>query len=85
MTAATYTKRLDDGRYEFGDVVKFPERPEILVCRGIAATYADAQFELLPQNSSFFLAHRCSRCKDGERTCVRGGHDRCEWPHAKNA
>jgi hypothetical protein len=29
-------------------------------------------------------AHHCSRCRDGEKACVRGGHHRCEWPHARN-
>jgi hypothetical protein len=31
-----------------------------------------------------FRDHNCSRCKSGERACVRGDPRRCEWPHARN-
>jgi hypothetical protein len=31
-----------------------------------------------------FRDHNCSRCKSGDRACVRGDPGRCEWPHARN-
>lgn len=34
--------------------------------------------------TGLFVAHRCWRCKDGERPCVQGEPRRCEYPHARN-
>jgi hypothetical protein len=31
-----------------------------------------------------FRGHNCSRCKSGDRACVRGDPGRCEWLHARN-
>lgn len=71
----TYTKRLGDGRYEYGDVVG-----DNTVARGIAASYREAR--KLQGYTDFWESHSCHRCKDGERACVQGGHDNyCSWPH----
>jgi hypothetical protein len=31
-----------------------------------------------------FRDHNCSRCRSGERACVKGDPRRCDWPHARN-
>ena len=31
-----------------------------------------------------FRDHHCWACKDGERPCVNGSPNRCEYPHARN-
>jgi hypothetical protein len=33
---------------------------------------------------TMFRNHNCSRCRSGERACVRGDPGRCDWPHARN-
>lgn len=33
---------------------------------------------------SIFRDHNCSRCRDGEKACVKGDPRRCDWPHARN-
>ena len=34
--------------------------------------------------SGIFRDHSCWKCNDGERECVRGSPNRCEFPHARN-
>jgi hypothetical protein len=31
-----------------------------------------------------FRDHNCWKCKDGERACVNGSPNSCEYPHARN-
>ncbi len=31
-----------------------------------------------------FVHHNCWRCHDGERPCVQGHPNQCEYPHARN-
>jgi len=74
---ATYTKRLSDGRCEYGDRVG-----DNTIAHGIAATYREAR--KLQGYPNFFESHTCHRCKDGARVCVQGGHYDCTWPQARN-
>ena len=37
-----------------------------------------------PTKTGIFRDHNCYRCKDGERPCVQGSPNRCEFPHARN-
>jgi hypothetical protein len=39
---------------------------------------------LLPGMHPIFRDHNCSRCKSGEKPCVRGNPSQCDWPHARN-
>ena len=34
--------------------------------------------------AGMFVYHNCSRCKNGEKPCVQGGRNRCEFPQARN-
>jgi len=37
-----------------------------------------------PGVEGFWAYHNCSRCRDGEKPCVKGGHHQCDWPHARD-
>jgi hypothetical protein len=39
---------------------------------------------LLPGMDPIFKYHNCSRCRNGERACVKGNANRCSWTHARN-
>ncbi len=37
-----------------------------------------------PTREGIFRSHNCSRCRHGEKPCVRGNPRQCEWLHARN-
>ncbi len=34
--------------------------------------------------SGIFVYHNCSRCNNGDKPCVEGGHNICSYPRARN-
>lgn len=37
-----------------------------------------------PSRPGIFRDHNCSRCNDGQKPCVAGNANQCEYPHARN-
>lgn len=36
------------------------------------------------RREGIFVCHNCARCSDGEKPCVHGNPNQCEFPHARN-
>jgi len=47
----------------------------------VPAVFPDPQ---PPYMGGIFRDHRCWKCNDGERPCVNGHPNRCEYPRARN-